>query len=277
MSASRLRAFVVFLCLMITGCKISGRVVDDNNRPMEGVTVVLGGADSKTVKTLSDGSFVFERVKAGVYTVAPIFQNYTFQPAGLSVVKGDGDVSDLIFLGTYQPPVAAVTSYIEQLVASRLAVEAFYPYSCEGSNEAGMPVTVCASDLPKEFTSDFSILTGDDAGDSGIPLIRTRIMEKEGDKDDMPLWAMEILKNQEGLLSVRLNGNEYVTDVSVCGGDIIKQQLSYRAAAFDVTIFRGDSEIFRQRMAGMEDIPENAHMTHSLSHNVVHVGGAVTP
>jgi len=67
---------------------VSGTIVDNVGNPIEGVTINLGG--SQTRKTITDGNgrYVFENVETnGFYTVTPARANYQFSPSDRSFTQ----------------------------------------------------------------------------------------------------------------------------------------------------------------------------------------------
>ncbi|HEY6187686.1 MAG TPA: carboxypeptidase regulatory-like domain-containing protein [Pyrinomonadaceae bacterium] len=75
---------------------ISGVVKDINGKPIEGVTVTLGGAQSATAQTDANGSYAFSELSAvGGYTVTPSKTNYIFNPfrQAFTALEGNQSVS----------------------------------------------------------------------------------------------------------------------------------------------------------------------------------------
>ena len=66
------------------GYSISGKIVDSFDRPTVGVTVSDGAGHEAT--TGSDGSYTFNGLDAGTYTLTPSKAYYTFTPASTGVV-----------------------------------------------------------------------------------------------------------------------------------------------------------------------------------------------
>ncbi len=93
----------ILLCFILTGCRISGQVVDEYNQPMQGVTVELGGDASRETTTDEDGVFVFDNLNEGRYTITPGMDGYTFQPESVTLFKEKEDVDDLFFSGVKIP------------------------------------------------------------------------------------------------------------------------------------------------------------------------------
>jgi hypothetical protein len=60
---------------------ITGRVLTEEGRAVEGVVVRLNGAQSRKTITDADGKYTFEQVEpGGLYTVTPARANYNFNP-----------------------------------------------------------------------------------------------------------------------------------------------------------------------------------------------------
>ncbi|HKP73776.1 MAG TPA: carboxypeptidase regulatory-like domain-containing protein, partial [Pyrinomonadaceae bacterium] len=71
---------------------IAGRVSDEQNNSLAGVTVTLGGAQSNTTTTDAGGNYSFANLLAGGnYTVTPSRVNYTFTPPSQSFQALNGD------------------------------------------------------------------------------------------------------------------------------------------------------------------------------------------
>ena len=71
---------------------ISGQLMDNLGRALQGVTVILSGARSATTMTDADGNFSFDRLTAGGnYTVSPSSASHTFEPAAQTFEDLDGD------------------------------------------------------------------------------------------------------------------------------------------------------------------------------------------
>jgi hypothetical protein len=65
---------------------ISGRIVTSDGAPIEGATVMLGGAKSEKTITDADGRYSFDALEAGgFYTVTPARANFSFAPASRSI------------------------------------------------------------------------------------------------------------------------------------------------------------------------------------------------
>ncbi len=76
-------------------------------RSLEGATVTLGGATSRTAVSASDGSYEFLNVKNGAYSITPSMSQYSFTPQQRSVNVNGHDMTGLDFRGDpLLPPVA---------------------------------------------------------------------------------------------------------------------------------------------------------------------------
>lgn len=106
----------LLLLVAITGCNLGGVITDDQKKPLEGVTVQLTGADrSATVTTKGDGSFVFKNLKAGAYTVTPVLNGYTFDPAERTITMEQGEqaVTACRFTAIQDNPASQLVEVIE--------------------------------------------------------------------------------------------------------------------------------------------------------------------
>ena len=103
-------AAMMVLSLAFFGCKggggddtyaISG-IVTLNGSGYEGITVTLSGDADDTATTDASGTFVFEDLPGGAYTVTPSLAGQTFSPEDRGVAIADADVTDQDFaLDTY--------------------------------------------------------------------------------------------------------------------------------------------------------------------------------
>ena len=68
---------------------ISGRVVDNSEKALLGITVTLSGTSSDVAKTAIDGSFSFSVKATGNYTITPSIEQsyYAFAPANPIIEK----------------------------------------------------------------------------------------------------------------------------------------------------------------------------------------------
>ena len=90
---------------------ISGRVTDSRNSGLAvaGVTVTLSGTQSATTQTDSNGNYIFLNLSAGGnYVVTPSKNNFTFNPASISLNNLSG-IQSANFVGT-----AAVLTFTSQ-------------------------------------------------------------------------------------------------------------------------------------------------------------------
>lgn len=65
-------------------CAISGKVTNESNVPLPGVTMSIGGGYATTT-TLADGSYSFSSLADGSYTVTPFLANTIFSPSSSTV------------------------------------------------------------------------------------------------------------------------------------------------------------------------------------------------
>ncbi len=75
-----LPVFVFIMCVVISGCVISGKVTD-NGMPLSGITVKLDGPIKASATTDSNGEYKFNAFKNGEYRVMPVSGVHAFQPA----------------------------------------------------------------------------------------------------------------------------------------------------------------------------------------------------
>ncbi|MFL6208690.1 MAG: FG-GAP-like repeat-containing protein [Pyrinomonadaceae bacterium] len=81
---------------------LTGRLVDDSNKPLSGVPVVLSGGQSGSVITDTNGNYSFTNIVGGrTVTITPVKALYNFTPTSQAVTV-DGDKSGLDFLGVKQ-------------------------------------------------------------------------------------------------------------------------------------------------------------------------------
>lgn len=61
--------------------KISGRIKDEKNEPLQGTDVILSGKENGKYATGADGRYVFENLLSGNYKVRPVKFGYDFSPS----------------------------------------------------------------------------------------------------------------------------------------------------------------------------------------------------
>ena len=83
---------------------ISGTVQGDK---VDGVTITLDSGQS--VVSGADGSFIFENIQDGTYTVTPSLDGYTFTPENTSVTVAGADVNGIDFTSTLIPETYTLT------------------------------------------------------------------------------------------------------------------------------------------------------------------------
>ncbi len=77
--------------VLVMGCKVTGTIGEDGY-PLQGVTVTISGDATRTVVTKSDGTFSFNNLAAGTYTITPSTEEgYTFDPTSRNVVKNSAN------------------------------------------------------------------------------------------------------------------------------------------------------------------------------------------
>jgi len=86
-----LKKYLLLFAVLLISCQvfaqtrsITGKVVDENNQPLPGATVAVGGT---TIAAATDGNGVFKinAVKAGTYTITASFIGYTPMPKTITV------------------------------------------------------------------------------------------------------------------------------------------------------------------------------------------------
>jgi outer membrane protein assembly factor BamB len=101
------RLFLVFILVStfaVMGCKISG-IITHNGAGLEGVTVGLSGDASMSTTTDANGTYVFDGLNQGTYTITPANAGYTFNPVSRDVTVGYADVvgADFVAVGSSLP------------------------------------------------------------------------------------------------------------------------------------------------------------------------------
>jgi len=78
---------------------ISGTIVDEEDTPLEGVSVTI---DAQSTITLSDGTYTISGFVASTYTVTPSLTEHRFTPSSLSATVNEsvGDATGVDFVGT---------------------------------------------------------------------------------------------------------------------------------------------------------------------------------
>jgi hypothetical protein len=98
------------------GARIAGRIA---GAAAAGVTVSLGGGAAAVITADASGSYAFDGLAAGEYTVTPSLAGYVFQPASAAVTVAGANVSgqDFMAAGAY-----AVSGKVSGAVAEGVAV-----------------------------------------------------------------------------------------------------------------------------------------------------------
>ncbi|MEK6747831.1 MAG: carboxypeptidase regulatory-like domain-containing protein [Pseudomonadota bacterium] len=87
---------------------LSGRVTNANGTAINGVTLALSGAATKTAMSNNTGNYTFTGLVAGTYTVAPNLSGYTFTPTTQTIAITAANVGAIDFSGAL-PPTATYT------------------------------------------------------------------------------------------------------------------------------------------------------------------------
>ena len=100
---------LVVLALSLTGCvgggggskayTASGKVVDGNGNGIDGVKILVTGGKSTTTVTANGGKYALTGL-AGICTLTPILEGYTFEPNNREISKASTNVE---FTGTMKP------------------------------------------------------------------------------------------------------------------------------------------------------------------------------
>ncbi len=116
--------FLLICFLMVSGCKISGTVTDEDGVGVEGVTVTLTGKVDMETVTDTSGYYEFENnaISNGRFLVMPFSDSDTFYPVGTNVSGTLINVSEINFViigdGTYPetPPNEAGSPSFEDFL-----------------------------------------------------------------------------------------------------------------------------------------------------------------
>lgn len=107
---------VILSMMMSSGCIISGKIVDENEVGVAGVTVILSGNQVRTTVTDSEGNYMFgnlaiqDLIPAGTYIVTPSRPGCDFTSMSRNVeiiVQALGDLEDFAW------PVSCVDFQID--------------------------------------------------------------------------------------------------------------------------------------------------------------------
>jgi uncharacterized repeat protein (TIGR01451 family) len=101
-----------------TGSEVAGTIVDDQDKPIEGVTINLSGSDSRKTITDASGRYSFADVTGnGFFNVTPSRVNYEFTPAMRSFSQ-IGQSTEAIFTaistGQKENPIDTADYFVRQ-------------------------------------------------------------------------------------------------------------------------------------------------------------------
>lgn len=97
-----LNANVTSLNFTVPTYKIAGHVyATAANAPLSSVTVALAGDASRSVVSAADGSFAFDDLKDGSYTVTPARSGYSFAPLTRVAIVNGADLNDVNFVRAF--------------------------------------------------------------------------------------------------------------------------------------------------------------------------------
>lgn len=144
---------------------ISGTILDDEDDPIENISVVASGGHSQTVNTNSSGQFTFTGVQEGTenITITPTSSSYNFTPSSRNVNGPvNSDVTDQNFSGEL------ITYTLTVFVSGDGSVEVDgTPYSTPVSVPGGTSVDVTGiPDSGWEFSNWSGDLSSSDASDT---------------------------------------------------------------------------------------------------------------
>ena len=92
---------------------ISGYVKNASNTAISGVTMTLSGSSSVVVITVGDGSYAFNGLVTGNYTITPSKTDHTFSPLNRAYSSLNAAQTNQDFTGTYVPPTYSISGYIK--------------------------------------------------------------------------------------------------------------------------------------------------------------------
>jgi len=102
--------------------EVSGRIVDDIGKPVEGAAIRMNGTENRLTVTDAQGNYHFDNVETnGFYTVTPARPNFTFNPAQRSFSQL-GQHTDAAFTasssGTKLNPLDASEFFVRQRMST---------------------------------------------------------------------------------------------------------------------------------------------------------------
>jgi Domain of unknown function DUF11/Carboxypeptidase regulatory-like domain len=102
----------------VANSTVSGRIVDDSGKPVEGAVVRMSGTQTRKTITDANGNYQFNDVETnGFYTVTPSRANYTFTPANRSFSQLGNQTAaafDASFSGDKANPLDTAEYFVRQ-------------------------------------------------------------------------------------------------------------------------------------------------------------------
>ena len=201
---------------------ISGRVTNQNNAGLPGVTVALSGAQAATATTDAQGNYSFANLPAGGnYAVAASKANYSFGPA--SVAVGDlGADSAANFTGTLLDYTVAgrvtvggaglpgVTVTLSGSKAGTATTDASGGYSFTVPAEGGYTVTPALRHYTfAPASATFAALGGNRTADFAAALNRHAVSGRVADRDNAGIQGVTVTLSgaQAGTATTDAQGN----------------------------------------------------------------------
>jgi|GEM_PF-3952987 len=152
---------------------ISGQVTVEGGDPAPNVQLELSGASTTNTPTANDGTYSFENLADGAYTVTPSYSGNVFEPPSLDVTLSGQDVTgvDFTMKSAVNPPV--ITSVLKASNPFRLKVMGsnFHPDCAVHVNGTGVTTVYknsgllvaknVASLIPKGATVQITVINGD--------------------------------------------------------------------------------------------------------------------
>ena len=94
-------------------CEVKGYVKDVNGDGISSVTLTLSGSPSDTVITEDDGAFSFFCTRNSNYVISVSKAGYSFSPSSCSILSINGDIDNVIFIGTVGVKNYTISGYVK--------------------------------------------------------------------------------------------------------------------------------------------------------------------
>lgn len=88
--------FVAIAFMLISGCKVGGRVVSDGI-PVKDIPVIVKGKTSQCLLTDDEGKYQADLSSPGTYTVRPYLAGYRFEPETRAITAKSRDIDHIDF------------------------------------------------------------------------------------------------------------------------------------------------------------------------------------